>query len=126
MTCVTKYVIPHERRQQLREDMAAAKSERRLFTGKTNKPPENPETLLRQKARREMAYAWRFVQHSIETGRIKKPEHCQFCKEPDVEAHHLDYENPRKIVWLCKGHHDVYTQKRSSSSPRRTRAVLDY
>ena len=97
-----------------------------MFEGTPDKIPTHPETVRIQRARKRMARAWRAVQHAIETGRIQKPPHCKFCSNPEVEAHHLDYENPLKIVWLCEKHHDVYTAKRPSSEPRRTRALLGY
>lgn len=37
-------------------------------------------------------------------GELSK-EPCVRCGSVDVEAHHDDYADPRKIMWLCKVHH---------------------
>jgi len=29
------------------------------------------------------------------------PEPCVFCGEEKAEAHHPDYDDPRKVVWAC-------------------------
>ena len=30
---------------------------------------------------------------------------CQICGDKNVHTHHLDYNNPRNVRWLCKLHH---------------------
>ena len=119
-------MTPEARKKALEERTEATQRDRALFTGTPDPIPRSIETDLRIKARKRMAYNWRAVQAAIEQGKIRKPPHCKFCNNPEVEAHHLDYENPLKIVWLCRSHHDIYTAKRPSSEPRRTRSLLGY
>lgn len=37
-------------------------------------------------------------------GRIHR-EPCCRCGEREAEAHHLDYENPFRVAWLCSSCH---------------------
>lgn len=30
---------------------------------------------------------------------------CEKCGAPKAEAHHLDYDKPSNILWLCAKHH---------------------
>jgi hypothetical protein len=46
-----------------------------------------------------------FTQYCVLIGVIEKPQHCELCKHPEIEAHHEDYFQPFKIRWLCKNHH---------------------
>lgn len=47
------------------------------------------------------------VYHALKTGRlIKDPcAHCGVCN--DVQAHHTDYMQPLRVLWLCKRCHDA-------------------
>ena len=40
----------------------------------------------------------------VRTNQIKK-QPCKICGNPRSEAHHSDYNNPLKIIWLCRKHH---------------------
>jgi hypothetical protein len=33
------------------------------------------------------------------------PQPCQECGIEPAQAHHPDYGDPRRIIWLCKDHH---------------------
>lgn len=44
---------------------------------------------------------------AIKTGRIIK-EPCKVCGNEKVQAHHLDYNDPFNIVWLCRTHHKYF------------------
>lgn len=49
---------------------------------------------------------------AIRTGKIK-PEPCIICKKKDgklvkAQAHHCDYKQPLKIMWLCPRHHKAW------------------
>jgi hypothetical protein len=37
---------------------------------------------------------------------------CVVCGNNDVEAHHANYLNPLKIIWLCPTHHCQIHQKK--------------
>ena len=41
---------------------------------------------------------------AIRFGRIKR-QNCAECDKSDAEAHHPDYSEPLKVVWLCSKHH---------------------
>lgn len=59
--------------------------------------------ILRNK---EKTNAHRIVGSLIKSGRIlKKP--CVICEATTVHAHHIDYEYPTKIIWLCPKHHKM-------------------
>lgn len=56
----------------------------------------HPEAL---KAIQEVAYA-------LKTGKLVKPKECSQCgREVRLSAHHEDYSNPLKVVWLCSSCH---------------------
>ena len=41
----------------------------------------------------------------LRRGRLKKLP-CTECDTTEtVEAHHPDYSDPRRVVWLCRWHH---------------------
>ena len=49
-------------------------------------------------------------------GRLKKMNHCNFCKKRDnsIHSHHEDYNFPLKLLYLCaKCHAELHTIKRS-------------
>lgn len=46
---------------------------------------------------------------------VKLP--CEFCGNPEVEAHHKDYTKPYDIQWVCVRHHaEIEKQKRKISN----------
>jgi hypothetical protein len=50
-------------------------------------------------ARQKLSYA-------IKTGKIVRPVTCSNCqKECMVEAHHVDYNKPLNVIWLCEKCH---------------------
>ncbi len=40
----------------------------------------------------------------IRQGKLK-PKPCEICSAPNAKVYHLDYNNPRRVVWLCVDHH---------------------
>lgn len=44
------------------------------------------------------------INYAIRSGKLKR-EPCEVCGTVKVEAHHVDYEKPFEIVWLCRKHH---------------------
>lgn len=52
------------------------------------------------------------INKRLKLGKIKKPALCMKCKDrPAKDSHHLDYDLPNEIVWLCRSchgraHHD--------------------
>jgi hypothetical protein len=43
----------------------------------------------------------------IKAGRIRKRP-CIVCGGKEVIAHHEDYNNPYKVIWICEKHHKEY------------------
>lgn len=58
----------------------------------------------------EKAKAQNYITSQIEAGKLKLPKRCEKCnKKGKVEAHHEDYNKPKKIQWLCrKCHWDIH------------------
>lgn len=51
----------------------------------------------------------RATEAAIACGRLTKPTACEVCGEvPSVrmEAHHLDYSDPLRVIWCCTKCHD--------------------
>lgn len=44
------------------------------------------------------------VGRAIKKGALQK-RCCEVCSNEKVEAHHPDYAEPLKVVWLCRKHH---------------------
>ncbi len=48
--------------------------------------------------------AGRTVWKAIKSGKLQK-EPCLICDSPDAQAHHPDYTEPLRVLWLCRQHH---------------------
>jgi len=42
---------------------------------------------------------------AISDGVLVPVENCQVCGGPNAEIHHLDYDKPLEVLWLCHHHH---------------------
>ena len=61
---------------------------------------------LWRKLNPQFAQISHIVQYAIKTGKIKKPNMCEACKEKrKLIAHHDNYEFPLKVRWLCYSCH---------------------
>lgn len=49
-------------------------------------------------------WAHNATRSAVRRGLIKR-QPCEVCGEEKAEAHHPDYLDPLKVVWLCKPHH---------------------
>ena len=63
----------------------------------------------RQRERRGLKY-WirKCVQVAIREGYLERPKVCSLDNEKcsgQIEAHHLDYNRPLYVQWLCRAHH---------------------
>ena len=58
----------------------------------------------------------RILLHSaLKKGQVIKPEVCEECQKPlKLTAHHEDYNNPLKVVWLCYECHGKKHRKDAS------------
>jgi len=47
------------------------------------------------------------VYYSVITGKISRPTACSCCGNSGgrIEGHHINYNEPMKVVWLCSGCH---------------------
>lgn len=53
------------------------------------------------------------VQKALRSGKLtKKP--CELCGDPKVQAHHVNYARPLKVVWLCRSCHDKTHAKKAT------------
>lgn len=58
-----------------------------------------------QKARR----AQRKVSYALETGRLEKPNGCEWCgSSGPLDGHHPNYEKPLLVMWLCRSCHKLW------------------
>jgi hypothetical protein len=50
---------------------------------------------------------------ATQSGKLIRPDHCEFCKRRcKPHAHHDDYEKPLEVVWLCSPCHKEADRKR--------------
>ena len=48
------------------------------------------------------------LRDAVKRGRIKRALNCQQCfKKTKVVAHHIDYDKPFEVIWLCKSCHSL-------------------
>ena len=74
-----------------------AKNPEKFATSKGRYNGKYKKDLVKNRARNKLEYA---VNH----GKILK-QPCSVCGNVNSEAHHEDYLQPLKVVWLCKKHH---------------------
>jgi len=64
------------------------------------KEARDPLINFRKKTRRKS-------KELLKVGSIKK-QPCVVCGSGEALMHHEDYNNPKKIIWLCEHHHKEY------------------
>jgi hypothetical protein len=75
---------------------------------------------VRRKRTIRMAVYW-----AVQTGLIERPDACERCgaraDEARIHAHHPDYNQPLKVVWLCTlCHGDEHHRLRAERAARQT------
>ena len=45
------------------------------------------------------------VNSALKSGKLVKPDHCKYCDDTNLQAHHCDYNKPLEVIWLCPLHH---------------------
>ena|ERR1051326_8611962 len=46
------------------------------------------------------------LNYYVKKGQVTKSSHCHSCKQTKpVEGHHIDYNKPLEVTWLCRGCH---------------------
>ncbi len=54
--------------------------------------------------------AHKAVQYAIHTGKIQRGP-CEVCGEAKSNGHHIDYDEPLNVMWLCRSHHMQWHKK---------------
>jgi hypothetical protein len=58
------------------------------------------------------------VHRAVKKGLLKKPCRCSFCgREAQLYGHHIDYDEPLNVVWLCRQCHRRIHVKNASGPP---------
>lgn len=67
----------------------------------------------------------RAVRGAVQRGELSRPLRCENCKKiaDRLEAHHVDYDKPLEVQWLCRRCHAG--EHRESYGHRRIRRSLD-
>lgn len=89
-----------EYRKNNREKIASIS---RAYRGR-NKDKVNSKNRAWREVNREKQVAHTKVANAIRGGRLARLP-CSECGETKVEAHHVDYDKPLDVIWLCKSHH---------------------
>ncbi|HOI28210.1 MAG TPA: hypothetical protein PLZ15_00515 [Melioribacteraceae bacterium] len=57
----------------------------------------------------EQEPARKVVHRAIRSGKLAKPNYCQFpkCFKTEIFAHHVDYSKPLAVEWYCRKHHSL-------------------
>ncbi len=70
----------------------------------------------------ERALAREAVRAALRYGRMTRGD-CAECGQENAEAHHEDYSQPLKVVWLCRKHHMARHRTINSQQRTETRAT---
>lgn len=61
---------------------------------------------LYYKRHRDRFRARTCVSYAVLSGKLAKSSCCEMCgKGGKIEAHHVDYDKPLLVIWLCFDHH---------------------
>ena len=63
----------------------------------------------------ERAIARDAMRQKIRSGKIVR-QPCSVCGEKNAQSHHINYERPFDIVWLCVKHHSEIHQKKADDT----------
>ncbi|TBH09920.1 hypothetical protein [Rhizobium leguminosarum] len=74
----------------------------------TDKP--SPQTKWNSEHPLEML-AHQYVRSALKRGLLER-QPCEVCGEAETDAHHDDYDQPRKVRWLCRRHHQQHHAER--------------
>lgn len=75
---------------------------------------QHPERVAVVRQREDTLYpekreARRQLKNAVRRGDLSKPERSEVCDRPtppvDLHAHHLDYDRPLEVEWLCRDCH---------------------
>lgn len=76
----------------------------------------NQKELIEFKKRR---YVRAIVSNALEKGILKRPGTCDLCaSDCRPQAHHVDYGDPLRIIWLCRDCHGLVHRKEHVLNPK--------
>lgn len=79
---------------------------------KNNRKRVNEAKLNWKKRNKDKVNAYVKVKRAIEKGILKKPIKCELCGEKtELYAHHTDYSQPLKVIFLCDKCHKIEHKK---------------
>lgn len=88
-------------RHKEHRDRELARMSRYATSGRRVLKPSDPK---KQHARQRTKYA-------VQTGRLVKPTACESCHKQlpsrKIHAHHVDYDKPLEVEWLCRDCHSL-------------------
>jgi len=61
----------------------------------------------RKKRHHKKIKARRLVQQMVIRGVLSK-DTCYICGKAETEAHHIFYDYPKNVLWLCSQHHRLF------------------
>ena len=68
-------------------------------------------------------HAQNMVEYAIRVGALTRPEVCELCGNnpgdmadgrSKIQAHHVDYNKPLEVMWLCQKCHHLWHKEHSS------------
>lgn len=64
-------------------------------------------------------YVRLLVDRAVKSGLLIKPRKCELCCEnkKSIDAHHTDYGDPLKVIWLCRACHGKAHRKGHPLNP---------
>lgn len=115
-----------KRKKEIEDRWRSANPERKRELGR-KWSAENADAVRRSHKRQnelnpEKRAARVALGHAVESGGIKKPEHCEDCgaKTPSrlLHGHHYDYSKPLDVKWLCaECHGELHRREKASTGP---------
>lgn len=54
---------------------------------------------------RQRATCRAYTRVLVRRGKLVKPDQCERCGSPKPQAHHLNYRDPKTVLWLCRPCH---------------------
>lgn len=64
---------------------------------------------MKHRAAQHIRRAHQRVRDHIRAGKLVRPDHCSKCgREGFIEAAHVSYDEPLRIVWLCRSCHRLW------------------
>ena len=76
----------------------------RLLGKRTSERKKASSRANAKRPRKGVNGAHQMVRFAIREGRLK-PKPCERCGNPNVVAHHEDYNKPLDVTWLCRSCH---------------------